>query len=147
MSFHHPGMQDSPKRNHLTLQSQRTEAKRPRTTPVWLPRCGSGPRTAGKSLATSARALKTYPAHISLDFNCYLFTFVNKDQSHSGLYMQFGFALEYLASVLLQGSTSTQRLETGRSVCTPSNSKTLCSVWCKCCSQFNSKSLVLGNFC
>lgn len=41
------------------------------------------------------------------------------------------FALEYLASVLPQGSTSTQRLETGRSVSILSNSKTLCSAWCK----------------
>ena len=52
------------------------------------------------------------------------------------------FSLEYLASVLPQGSTSTQRLETGRSVSTPSNSKTLCSAWCKCRWQSTSSSLL-----
>lgn len=50
----HTGTQVSPKRKLLSLQSQTTEVTMPRTTPVWPPLCGSGPRTAGKSLSRTA---------------------------------------------------------------------------------------------
>ncbi|CAG02648.1 unnamed protein product, partial [Tetraodon nigroviridis] len=39
----------SPKRNRLTLQTRKTEARKPKTTPARLPPCGSEPRTAGRS--------------------------------------------------------------------------------------------------
>ncbi len=50
LSYVLTGAQVSPKRKTLTLLSQRMEVRRQRTTPAWPQRCGSVPRTAGKSL-------------------------------------------------------------------------------------------------
>ena len=55
LSSVHTGAQVSPKRNLLTLQTRRTAAKTPRTTPAWPPLCGSGHRTAGKSFSRTPR--------------------------------------------------------------------------------------------
>lgn len=54
--------------------------------------------------------------------------------------------LDWIGCVVCQGSMSTQPLETGRSVSTPSNSKTRCSAWCKCLWQFFSVKLQTRNF-
>lgn len=117
------GAQVRPKRKLLTLQNQRTAAKRPKTTPA-LPRlCGLVLRTAGEH--------NQRPGHTFLIYS------IKKNKNTTLVSFSCRPPQSVRTCPLPPGSTSTPPSETGRSVSTPSNSKTPCSVWCTSQSHFS----------